>query len=134
MKVTVAVEVFAPSTVTDEGETEQLAIGGAPLQPKETAWLNPPAGLTVSALVADCPAVTVTKVGEADSEKSAPVPVKLTLCGLARASSATLTLALLAPLEVGANFTPKKHELPALRLLAPNEHAGAPLVGATSAN
>jgi hypothetical protein len=50
------------------------------------------------------------------------------------ASSATLTLALCAPVVVGLNCTPKKHELPALMVLAPNKHAGEPLVGATSAN
>src|SRR6266852_6679592 len=63
-----------------------------------------------------------------------PVPESDTVCGLPAASSATLTLPLLAPVEPGANLTPKKHELPALMLLAPNEHAGDPLVGATSAN
>src|SRR5215813_6246050 len=63
-----------------------------------------------------------------------PVPDRDTVCGLPTALSATLTLALMAPAVVGANCTPKKHELPAARLLAPNEHAGAPLLGATRAN
>ncbi len=64
-----------------------------------------------------------------------PVPVSGTVCGLFAASSPMLTLALLAPVDAGAKFTPKKQLLPALMLLAPNEHAGvAPPVGATRAN
>jgi hypothetical protein len=63
-----------------------------------------------------------------------PVPVSPTVCGLPDASSATLTLALRAPAVVGLNCTPKKHEPFALMVLVPNEHAGEPLAGATSAN
>jgi hypothetical protein len=61
-----------------------------------------------------------------------PVPVRAIACGLSGASSATLTLALRAPVAVGLNRTPKKQELPALMLLAANEHAGEPLAGAAN--
>ena len=64
-----------------------------------------------------------------------PVPVSGTVCGLFAASSPMLTLALFAPVDVGASFTPKKQLLPALMVLVLNEHAGvAPPVGATRVN
>jgi len=75
-----------------------------------------------------------TLVGLNPTPGAVPVPDRGTVCGLPAALSATLTLALLAPVVLGANCTPKKHELPAVMLLAPNEHAGDPLVGATKAN
>src|SRR5262249_56955676 len=59
-----------------------------------------------------------------------PGPDRVAVGGRPTALSAALTLALMAPAVVGANCTPKKHELPAARLLAPNEHAGAPLLRA----
>jgi hypothetical protein len=63
-----------------------------------------------------------------------PVPDRLTICGLPDASSDTDTFALLVPIVVGANRTPRKQELPALRVLAVWGHIGEPLVGVTSAN
>src|SRR5713226_8072090 len=43
-----------------------------------------------------------------------PVPVSGTVCGLFAASSPMLTLALLAPVDAGAKFTPKKQLMPAM--------------------
>lgn len=63
-----------------------------------------------------------------------PVPDRMTTCGLPDTLSTTLTLALFPPAVVGANCTPRKQELPALRLLTAKEHCGDPLVDATSAN
>jgi hypothetical protein len=62
-----------------------------------------------------------------------PVPVSGTVCGLAGASSATLTFALLAPVAVGANFTPTLQLLPADSALAPSGQA-VPLDGAPTVN
>jgi len=45
---TVAVAAFVPSGVTDVGEKVQVARDGAPVQLSETAWLKPPAGVTLS--------------------------------------------------------------------------------------
>jgi hypothetical protein len=47
--VTVAVDAtgFVPSGVTADGDTEQLASGGAPLQLRVTLALNPKVGVTV---------------------------------------------------------------------------------------
>ena len=76
-----------------------------------------------------------TFVADSATAGEVPVPVSGTVCGLFAASSPMLTPALFAPVDAGAKFTPKKQELPALMLLAPNEHAGvAPPVGATRAN
>ena len=43
----VAVTGFDPSSATDDGETEQVAIAGAPLQLNATVWLNPAIGFRV---------------------------------------------------------------------------------------
>lgn len=58
-----------------------------------------------------------------------PVPVSATVCGLPGASSAILTLALLAPVVVGPKLTPKLQLAAAFNELAPNAQA-VPLVGA----
>lgn len=53
VKVTVAVEAVKPFRVTTVGEAEQVELVGAPLQARETAWLNPPMGFTLIVNVAD---------------------------------------------------------------------------------
>lgn len=58
-----------------------------------------------------------------------PVPVSGTVCGVPVASSATLTLALLAPVAVGEKLTPTLQLAAAFNALAPSGHA-VPLVGA----
>lgn len=62
-----------------------------------------------------------------------PVPASPTVCGLPVASSAKLTLALNAPVAVGANFTPTLQALPAVNELAPREQA-VPVEGAPRVN
>src|ERR1700739_2857884 len=61
------------------------------------------------------------------------MPFRATVWGLPDALSATLTLALLLPVEVGCNLTPKKQERPMSIVPVPNEQAGDPVVGATKA-
>ena len=46
--VTVAVEVFDPSSVTELGKTVHAAAVGALLQLRETAWLKPFNGVRLS--------------------------------------------------------------------------------------
>ena len=55
----------------------QTAVIGAPLHLNEIVWLKPPVGLMVTMYVAVDPAVTVVAAGEAESEKSATVCVKV---------------------------------------------------------
>src|SRR5215472_2058341 len=74
--------------------------------------------------------LNVRLVGLSVAFGAMPVPDRVIACGLPAASSVTLTLALFAPAVVGANCTPRKQELPALRLLAPWGHTGEPLVSA----
>ena len=86
--------------------------------------MNPPDGVTFNVNVAAWPAVMVPEVGEADREKSAavlePVPVRLTVCGLAAVLSITLKLPVRVPDAVGENvtliaqFPPTATELPQL--------------------
>ena len=63
-----------------------------------------------------------------------PVPESAIVCGLPAASSEMDTFALWLPPKVGANWIPRKQELPVLTMLAPREHAGEPVVGVTNAN
>jgi hypothetical protein len=62
-----------------------------------------------------------------------PVPVRGTVCGVPGASSATLTLALWAPVLVGENFTPTLQLPPGAMALTPSTQA-VPLVGAPNVN
>jgi hypothetical protein len=54
--VTVATTGVTPSVgVIDAGDTAQVDMEGAPLQLRATAWLKPPAGVTVSLSVPVAP-------------------------------------------------------------------------------
>jgi hypothetical protein len=46
--VTVGLAALVPSRVTEGGEMEHVAADGAPLQLRDTCWLKPPAGVTLS--------------------------------------------------------------------------------------
>jgi hypothetical protein len=59
-----------PSGVTEEGDTEQLAAAGTPLQLNATGWANPLLGVTVSVNVTDCPALIFAEAEENETEKS----------------------------------------------------------------
>jgi hypothetical protein len=61
--VKIAVDTLAPVGVTDVGEMLQLACLGAPEQVRLTAWLNPPAGVTLIVDVTLLPLLTVPDVG-----------------------------------------------------------------------
>jgi hypothetical protein len=62
--VKVAVDALVPLGVTEVGLMLQLACCGAPEQARVTAWLNPPAGVTLIVDVALLPFETVPVVGE----------------------------------------------------------------------
>jgi hypothetical protein len=47
LTVTVAIAASVPSRVSEAGDTEQVALRGAPLQPNVTLALNPKDGVTV---------------------------------------------------------------------------------------
>jgi hypothetical protein len=55
--------------------------------------------------VADAPALRLNVVGELEIEKSTPVPLKLTACGLPDALSVTLSVPVRAPVAVGVKVT-----------------------------
>jgi hypothetical protein len=64
--------------VAEEGDTEQLASAGAPLQVNDTDWLNPPEAAKLSEYCAVCPGETVTEAEPAEltfTLKSPPCPV-----------------------------------------------------------
>ena len=81
--VAVAVTGVAPSVgVTLAGTTVHVAADGAPVQPRVTAWLKPPAGVTLMVKVPLAPCATVNIVGAALRLKLAaavPVPLNITV-------------------------------------------------------
>ena len=66
VNVAVAVAGFDPSSLTDEGETEQFGPAGATEQVQVTVWSNPCAGVAEIMKFACCPALIVPLVGEAE--------------------------------------------------------------------
>jgi len=138
--VTVIVVVVGadPLGDTELGEIMHAAPCGAPVQVRFTAWLNPPDGVTVRLNFAGWPAVTVPVIAVAVSEKStlpfAPVPVRVTLCGLPEALSVTLKVPVRVPEAVGVNvtlmlqFPPPANELPQLLVWPKSPLAAIPVM------
>src|SRR5258707_9784022 len=73
--VTVELALFEPSNVAEDGETVQVAAGGAPVQVQLTVPLNPPPGEREAVKIADSPAVMVLLAGPAAAAKSGDVLV-----------------------------------------------------------
>jgi hypothetical protein len=73
-----------PLSVTEVGETEQLASEGAPVHAKVTVPLGPPSGEMLKLYVAVLPADTAMLVEEPEAapmEKSVPVSERAKTCG-----------------------------------------------------
>jgi len=91
-----------PLSTNPLGVTAHVDCAGAPVQANVTNWLKPPAGETVTVKFAVCPAETVAEAEEAGAnEKSCPVPVSATVCGLCGLSVA-LSVILSVPVRVPA--------------------------------
>lgn len=106
--VTLTIEVVDPFSTIGLGETAQVDMAGAPLQANVTDWLKPPAGETVTMKFAVWPGETVVDAEDMGTrEKSCPVPVSVTACGLGGlvASSVTLSTPVRTPIDLGANVT-----------------------------
>src|SRR6266550_5680112 len=77
-----------PLTTIELGVTAHVDSDGAPVQVSATVWLKPPTGETATVKFAICPAATVVDAGETGAnEKSCPVPLSATVCGLLGALS-----------------------------------------------
>jgi len=61
--VSVVEATLVPFGVTVAGEKVQVLLAGSPEQEKLTCWLKPSAGVTLTVVFPDVPAVTVTVVG-----------------------------------------------------------------------
>lgn len=109
-------EAVVPFSVTWFGEMLHIDSVGAPLQERETCWLNPPSGLTRTVRLADWPALSVEEAGEIASEKSIPVPERLAVCVLGEALSVTVSDPVRLPPADGLNVTPTEQFAPAARL------------------
>ena len=97
-----------PFGVAEASEGMQVDLGGAPVQLSATAPLNPLIGVTCRLYVAGLPAVTVAVAeppGARPTEKSVPVPVSPTDCGLPGALSVNVNDAVSAPVALGVNVT-----------------------------
>ena len=67
LNVTVAVAVFFPSSVTDDGETVHVEWAGAPVQLQVTVPMNLFAGAAVTVKFAGLPAAMVALEGPAET-------------------------------------------------------------------
>lgn len=108
--VIVAVEVTPVELgVTEFGLSEQDEPAGAPVQVRATAEVKPFKPVTVTVVVAVAPAAMLKLAGAAATVKSGlvvvPVPFSVAVCGLLASLSATLSVAVTAPVAVGVNVT-----------------------------
>ena len=127
--VTVTFVGLEPLSFTEPGDTEHVDIAGAPVQLSVTVWLNPPRGATAIVYWALCPGVTVA-LDEEDraTEKSSPIPLSGTVCGLLIALSVIVRTPFLWPLVVGSKNTPMEQFAPGAMGL-PQELSGAKSLG-----
>ena len=103
---TVSVDVWpAPFRTTDAGEKLQVALAGTPEQLSPTVPVNPLTAPTVTLKVVESVERTVREEGEAETEKSVPVPESGTDCGLPLALSAMDSVPLCVPVAVGVKVT-----------------------------
>jgi hypothetical protein len=70
LMVAVVVAECEPSSVTELGDTEHVAVDSPPVQASETVPVNAPIGVTVAVYLADFPIEMVCEVGEMETEKS----------------------------------------------------------------
>jgi hypothetical protein len=105
------VAVF-PFGVAEASEGMQVDLRGAPVQLSATVPLNPLIGVTCRLKVAGLPARTVAVAeppGARSTEKSVPVPVSPTDCGLPGELSMNCKDAVSAPVVLGVNATLTEH-------------------------
>ena len=95
--------------VTEFGFSEHDEPAGAPVQVRATAEVKPFKPVTVTVVVAVAPAAILKLAGAAATVKSGlvvvPVPFSVAVCGLLASLSATLSIAVTAPVAVGVNVT-----------------------------
>ena len=97
-----------PLRLAETCEGKQVESAGAPLQVSVTVPLNPLIGVTSNSYVAGLPAGTVAVAeppGARPIEKSVPVPLSTTVCGLPGALSVNFNDAVSLPVALGVNVT-----------------------------
>lgn len=103
--------------VTEVGAAVHVAASVAPVHASATAWLNPPAGVTVTLNDPVAPCATVSDVGAAVRVKCAPaalvpVPVSVTVWGLVESPSVITRFAVSGATTEGLKTTLIVHEAP----------------------
>jgi len=115
---TLTVDAADPLSTTELGDTVQVDDAGAPAHVNVTIWLKPPVGETATVKFAVCPGDTVLDVEEiGPSEKSSPVPLSATVCGLPGALSLIVNVPGRVPPAVGSKKTPTEQLVPAATVL-----------------
>jgi hypothetical protein len=115
---TATVATAVPLSASELGVTTHVDSDGAPVQLNATVWLKPPAGETATVKFAVCPGATAVDAGEAGAnEKSCPVPLSTTVCGLPGALSFIVNVPGLVPLAAGSKKTPTEQFAPLARVL-----------------
>jgi len=103
---TVSVDVWPdPVSTTDAGEKVQVTLSGTPGQLSPTVPVNPLTAPTVTLKVVESIELTVREEGEAETEKSVPVPESGTDCGLPLTLSVMDRVPLCVPVAVGVKVT-----------------------------
>ena len=95
--VTIAVCAAAPLSAIVLGDTAHADPAGPPLQLNATLAAELPAGATAINKLAVCPALTVALAEPGVMEKSKPLPVSATVCGLFPALSVIFSVPVLVP-------------------------------------
>ena len=113
---TATVLTAEPLGVIDDGVILQVASMGTLPQVNEIAWSKPPSGRMVTVKFADWPALTVADAGDAEREKSMPVPDKVTVWGLPVELSAMDRIPVRLPPAEGLNVTLMEQLAPEPRL------------------
>jgi hypothetical protein len=117
--LTVTVAVTGPFTLIEAG-TEHVERGGVPAQLSDTNWLKPPLGVRSRLYVAVWPGAMLRELGLVVlKEKSAPIPVASTVCGLFGALSDIESWAARVPPAVGAKVM-LMVQLPRAGMLVPH--------------
>lgn len=96
---------LAPGTGV-AGLKTQVESAGSPEQDRPTELLKaPPSAESVTIKLTEDPRWTDALGGDTEIEKSAPVPVRLTVCGLPEALSLNVNVPVLVPTAVGEKTT-----------------------------
>ena len=98
----VAVDVVPPTGTRELGTNEHFTEAGRPEHASEAELVKPLEGAILRVYCAVSPGEMFAELGDAESEKSTPKPVRTVVCGLLPASSTTTRVPVSGPAVSGA--------------------------------